>query len=133
LEAAREAESAAKRVAGKAAVCVHLLKRSGEPLEMTSKWQDENGLLDVLAEHFASEAISSKLAYDVMRDAYAGAALEMEPQTALLKRLLERHSDPKASPSELLKQMKPWLEKIGLAELGKWLALARFVAQGGDE
>ncbi len=132
LEAARKAEGLAKDVDGKDAVCVYLLKRSGEPVQMVTHWNDEAGLLSVLAGHFASGSLASKFVYEVITDAYAGSGLVLEAQKALLKRLLKRHCD-KANQAELLTKLEPWLGKIGLAELGKWLALARFVAQGGDE
>lgn len=151
LRAAREAEKAAKAVRGKGAVCVVLHRRSGEPVQMVSKWDDEEGLVSLLIEYFMDDGcLSSKFAYDLTADARAGSALPPEAQRALIERLVKRHTTQKQKLTEpklfasrlhcwskLMDNYVPHLSdngaKIpqGMAELGKWLSLARFIAQGG--
>lgn len=149
LRAAREAEKAAKAVSGKGAVCVALHRRSGEPVQMVSKWDDEEGLVSLLIEYFMDDGcLSSKFAYDLTADARAGSALPPEAQLALIERLVKRHKTAKLPEpklfasrlhcwSKLMDNYVPHLSdngtKIpqGMMELGKWLSLARFIAQGG--
>lgn len=149
LRAAREAEKTAKAVTGKSAVCVVLRRRSGEPVEMVSKWDDEEGLVALLIEYFMDDGcLSSQFAYDLTADARAGSALPPEAQLALIERLVKRHKtkklpDPKLFANRLhcwSKLMDGYVPHLsdngaripqGMAELGKWLSLARFVAQGG--
>ncbi len=149
LRAAREAEKAAKAVTDKGAVCVGLRRRSGEPVQMVSKWDDEEGLVGLLIGYFMDDGcLSSKFAYDVITDARAGSALPPEAQLALIERLVKRHKtkklpDPKLFANRLhcwSKLMDNYVPRLrddgaqipqGMAELGKWLSLARFIAQGG--
>jgi CRISPR-associated protein Cmr2 len=149
LRAAREAEKAAKAVTGKGAVCIVLHRRSGEPVQMVSKWDDEEGLVGLLIGYFMDDGcLSSKFAYDLITDARAGSALPPEAQLALIERLVKRHKsnklpEPKLFASRLhcwSKLMNDYIPPLsddgvkipqGMAELGKWLSLARFVAQGG--
>jgi len=150
LSAARAAERRAKNVAGKASVCVRTLRRSGEQFDVRSKWK----LLDdfaPLVEFLHTGVLSSKLPYAVAESAYAfsepGAAFESE-----LKRLLQRHHDPKKwseDEAEWAARLRTWAEGLPeppeqpaayspqktsqAEELARWLALARFLAQGGAE
>jgi len=160
LEAAREAEHAAKNAYGRNAVCVALLKRSGEPLQVGGKWcidDLESGTLGLVAdvkEHFAKKRLSSKFAYEVAAEAQVVSGIEGAAQPTL-KRLLERHKTDalrKVELDDLLQSLPVWAgahndvaPKIihrqpdcrekkdetpqGLAELGRWLVLARFIAQ----
>lgn len=150
LRTARAAEKAAKAVTGKGAVCVVLHRRSGEPVQMLSKWDDEEGLVSLLIEYFMDDGcLSSKFAYDLTADARAGSALPPEAQLALIERLVKRHKTSKLPQpklfasrlhcwSKLLDGYVPHLSEDGvkipqgMAELGKWLSLARFIAQGGS-
>lgn len=156
LRAAHEAEHAAKQVTGKAAVCVYLLKRSGEPVQMLSKWEalkdpNQNDLFETSVDYFAGDWLSSKFAYEVIGEAYAGSAQVAEARKALLKRLVKRHKSGKLQPvqeAKFVENLLAWLLALdqstpklkaesqevpqGMAELGKWLSFARFVAQGGE-
>lgn len=151
LRAAHQAESRAKRVAGKAAVCVTTLKRSGETLEMRSKWADADSLFTDLVNHFACDHLSTKFAYDLADEAHIGTGLPPDAREALIKRLVKRHkTDKLTDPNTLVQKLHEWsillddrVPKIknetgdevpqGLVELGKWLVFARFVGQGGAE
>jgi CRISPR-associated protein Cmr2 len=150
LSAARAAEHRAKNVEGKAAVCVRVLRRSGEQFDVRSKWT----LLDrfaPLVDFFHTGTLSSKLPYAVAESAYAFE----EPDDAFeaeLKRLLQRHHDPQTwseDEAEWAARLRTWAEGLPkpakqqtayspqntsqAEELARWLALARFLAQGGVE
>lgn len=150
LSAARAAERRAKNVEGKAAICVRVLRRSGEQFDVRSKWT----LLDrfaPLVDFFHTGTLSSKLPYAVAESAYAFE----EPDDAFeaeLKRLLQRHHDPQTwseDEAEWAARLRTWAEGLPkpakqqtayspqntsqAEELARWLALARFLAQGGVE
>lgn len=150
LRAARAAEQRAKQVEGKAAVCVRVLRRSGEQVDARSHWATL-GNFESLVTLFREGALSSKFAYAVADVAYAfrepGDAFEAE-----LRRLLERHRDPEKwseSKAEWAAQLRQWAESLPeptketsthfperisqAEELARWLMLARFLAQGGVE
>jgi len=151
LSAARAAERQAKRVEGKATLCVRVLRRSGEQVDARSPWTGIGDTFDTLIAFFREGALSSKLPYAVAEAAYAlpkpNDALEAE-----LKRLLGRHHDPEKwseSETEWAERLRAWAENLpepaeqkgehlsgGInqtEELARWLALARFMAQGGGE
>jgi len=157
LTAARNAEHQAKGVRGeqpKDAVCVRVLKRSGEKPEARSKWDDLPKLQDVI-ELFKADLIASKLAYDVLRDAPVVTDLVSDARQATLRRLIKRHKTDKFNATDDLAEcLQKWATALdeqlrkpndetdddkdkkpaqGYAELGKWLAIARFIAQGGGE
>ncbi|MGH7964798.1 MAG: type III-B CRISPR-associated protein Cas10/Cmr2, partial [Candidatus Binatia bacterium] len=148
LQAARTAEQQAKQVEGKNAVCLHFLKRSGEPLEMCSPWRAIGEVFAEVIRLFQGDAqgepLSSKFAYDVLHAAYALPEANEQFQ-AELKRLLKRHRNAKhpqaPQPEEWAERLHAWMARLpGKAEtlskgeeLGRWLVFARFVAQEGGE
>jgi CRISPR-associated protein Cmr2 len=144
LAAARGAERRAKEeVEGKNAVCVRVLKRSGETFDARSPWTAMGDVFAEIVNLFddkgtGASALSSRFAYDVVRSAYALPDADARLQSEL-KRLLKRHrnsKDPNAPDvEEWAKKLKEWAEKLPdhADELGKWLVLARFVVQGGSE
>jgi len=68
LEYGREAEKAAKKVEGKDALAVHLHKRGGAPIKIASRWEAApEERLTLYAELMQSQALSSKLPYDLQR------------------------------------------------------------------
>jgi CRISPR-associated protein Cmr2 len=137
LSAARNAEKQAKGMKDKNALCARVLKRSGEMVEARSKW-DEWETLQNIIELFRNEAVSSKLAYDVIRSAYALSEADAAFQSELY-RLLKRHRDiqklAEQEARDCAERLRVWALHLPdqSAELGKWLAIARFVAQGGGE
>jgi len=151
LRAAQSAEKTAKNVTDKDAVCIVLHRRSGEPVQMVSKWDHEEGLVSLLLEYFKDDGcLTSKFPYDVIADARAGSALPPEAQLALLKRLVGRHKTKKLPEPEIFTERLHCWSKLmddyaphliensvkipqGMSELGKWLSLTRFIAQGGGE
>jgi CRISPR-associated protein Cmr2 len=136
LRAAREAEAMAKRVEGKNAVGVAVLKRSGERLEMASPWApvrkdwDElRGRLErgELASGFVGDATDVDLLLTI------SGALEAD-----LRRLLRRHSKledkDRGDRLDLAPRLAYWaaeLEARRAGSLKPWIELARFVAKGG--
>ncbi len=144
LNAARRAEKMAKGVDGKNAVCVRALKRSGETLEARSSWTALADNFEKVVSFFIEDnathtsALSSRLVYDVIRSAYALTQADESFQSELY-RLLTRHRNSKHPNAP---QAKEWAERLTQwakqlpnqsEELGKWLAIARFIAQGGGE
>lgn len=136
LQAAYEAERKAKAMKNKNAVCVRVLKRSGESTEVRSHWADVAGHFEALRVWFASGALSSRFAYEAAANI---PFLAGEPLQSELKRLVRRHRDdkkPDAPNAEALAQeLGAWTQNLpgGAEELSGWLLLARFVAQGGGE
>jgi len=150
LRAARDAEQAAKQVYGRNAVCVLALKRSGETLRVGSKWSagesDTGELFNRLVGHFQAGELSSRFAYDLAEQALCVAGLEAAAQDAIIKRVVRRHKSKEmteASAAELTGLLTSWTralqvraaggESVGLAELGRWVVLARFIGAGGNE
>lgn len=156
LRAVRDAERAAKDDYRRNALCIRALKRSGETLQVGTRWTDEGandfaGLIAQVIGHFREDRLSSRFAYDVAEQAHIVTALEdRDARTAMLKRLVNRHkTDKLQNPDDIVKQLDAWaaaLDEIvpkevqdgrevpqGFAELGRWLVLARFIAQGGGE
>lgn len=147
LEATRQAERQAKQ-AGRDAVCVRALKRSGETLEMRSPWKAIGETFAEMTRFFQGdtdgEPLSSKFAYDALQAAYTLPEAD-EKSRAELKRLLIRHRNPKhpqaPDPDEWAERLRSWMthllgkaEELSKAEeLGRWLVFARFIAQGGRE
>jgi len=147
LAAARKAEEEAKHLRGRNAVCIHVLRRSGERVHIGSEWDDLGARFDNLVARFKSGEISSKFAYDLLDEARTITGLEdKESRSAVLKRLIKRHKTPLLSKDEedrLLVEMRKWSDALdkrvpeengssqGFAELGRWLVFARFVAEGG--
>lgn len=141
LEAARQAEHQAKQ-AGRDAVCVRVLKRSGETWEMRSPWQAIDGTFATVTAFFQGDAdgepLSARFAYEVLRTAYALPKAD-EKSRAELKRLLMRHRNPRhpqaPDPDEWAERLRIWATRLpeGCEGLGRWLVFARFLAQGGRE
>lgn len=138
LRAARAAEAQAKAMEGKNAVCIKVLRRSGEGLELKSHWNEAEQTFPELIELFQDETLAGKLPYDVAASAYALDVADDKSQ-AELKRLIKRHSQDKKFKSE---QAEAWAQKLNhwagtlpnqTSELADWLQFARFIAQGGKQ
>jgi len=142
LRAAREAEHRAKQVPDKATLCARVLKRSGETVDARTTWAAMGDTFECLVNLFQSKALSSKMAYAAVEVAYA-LPIADESFESELRRQLRRHRHPtKWTESEdaWAATLRTWAEHLPnhppdrkTAELGRWLTLARFVAQGGAE
>jgi CRISPR-associated protein Cmr2 len=146
IEEARKAERAAKNEAGRNAICVHVLKRSGEPLEVRSRWQDMNDIVTDLENLFGDHTLSSGLAYAVQRDAPVLSGVESNARRSGLKVLLTRQSEDGFNDVEKWAQrLNAWAAgmdgylpvedgmKSGFTEMANWLILSRFLAERGGE
>lgn len=148
LDAARAAEQAAKHAipAGhsnppKNAIAIRVLKRSGEDLQVYSGWNTLGGHFDEMVKLLRDKTITSRLPYDVLQVAETLADIDNghDMKQAELRRLIGRHSDNKKvnkeAQAKLAADWMTWAQQMpgGLSELGRWLALARFIANGGRE
>lgn len=146
IEEARKAEKTAKNETGRNAICVHVLKRSGEPLEVRSQWKDLKDTVNELQKLFEEEKLSSRLAYAVQRDAPVLSGMETDARKSGLKVLLTRQS------AEGFKNVDDWVDRLniwaasmdaylpmedgmksGFTEMANWLILSRFLAERGGE
>lgn len=163
LQEARAAEQRAKNIYQRDAISITVVKRSGEPVEVGAKWSfgssntlehfinQPKGIISL----FNEKKIAMKFPYDFAQEAGALIVLPKEACESSLRRLLKRHA-PKLSDSDkesLAKQLAELASKMedsmknvtrslsedeqeqhkGPIELGNWLLLARFIAQGGRE
>lgn len=152
LAAARAAERVAKHVPNKAAIAVTVLKRSGETITVRSRWQDLGTRFEEVVGHFANNRLSARFAYDLEERAQIVTALSAEARKATLKHLIGRHRTDALADTDataLVESLAQWATALdaqtppevvdgipvpqGLAELARWVAFARFVAQGGGE
>ena len=139
---AKDAEHTAKRMVDPAtgkeknAVCVRVLRRSGETLQACSSWEILTPHFDRVVEHFAQNNLASRLVYEMSRSAYALAGLPEAFQSEM-RRLITRHKTESSDidAKALAEEWAEWLGHLpgGADELCHWLMIARFVAQGGGE
>ncbi|MBN1813838.1 MAG: type III-B CRISPR-associated protein Cas10/Cmr2 [Anaerolineae bacterium] len=165
LAAARAAGRRAKEAyEEKAALCVRVLRRSGQRSDVGSSWDAMGDTFEQLVDLFQRGTLASRFPYTVLESAYALSQANTAFR-AELGRLVRRHSDSQLGPEDQTmwtSRLGDWsarlpgkvaLEGNGQAthmppgapiggdepqrsqteELGDWLILARFVAQGGGE
>ncbi len=157
LQAMRRAESAAKQTYGRDALCVHLLKRSGEEVRVGTHWAKRNGgnlvewlgVFEQLTDLLSGEILSMKFAGAVAAEASGLAALPLEAQASELKRLARRQKGAQFQQAlhegdvmRLMDQLGPWAKTevgsedekrvLGMEEVAQWILLARFIASGGS-
>ncbi|MCC6299408.1 MAG: type III-B CRISPR-associated protein Cas10/Cmr2 [Anaerolineales bacterium] len=153
IEEARAAEKIAKNKTGRDAICVHALKRSGEPLEVRSKWGDMQTIVEELRVLFENGALSSRLAYSIQRETPILSGLPSQARKSMLKVLLTRQSTDefKSQVEQWVNRLIGWADELdkylphkkdrlgndegpaGFAEMANWLLFTRFLSQGGGE
>jgi CRISPR-associated protein Cmr2 len=115
--------------------------------EKRQTWGNATGVFVFLVNAFQDGALSSRFVYEVASEARIVAPLaDSQAHAAILKRLVMRHrTDELTDPVGLRNDLLAWAEGLnacvskeepdggGIAELGRWLILARFVAQEGSE
>lgn len=144
LSAMRDAERDAKNRYGRDAICVYILKRSGEEVHIGTHWQagkegeaKVDAVLAVtdLMDLLNNQALSMRFATAVAAEArfLPDAAIGAE-----LRRLGKRQSGENYEQHE--KKIKQWLERaeklaraIGMEEFAEWTLFARFIVSGGGE
>ena len=138
IKTARQAESRAKAVENKDAVCVHVIKRSSESIEVRGRraiisvnFTAYQGLISG-----ASPQLSNRFAYDLLQSTYALPEAN-GMLTSETRRLLQRHRVEHAALDCVAwaEKLRAWAEGLpgGPEELARWLLLARFVVSGGGE
>lgn len=138
LRAARDAEHRAKSVPDKDAVCLCVMKRSGETTWITSPRTAVGNLFEQAVIRFKENAISSKFAYDVLRATYALPMVDAKFKSEI-KRLANRHRDKEQLDSLAAEawtgELSAWASRLSGSseELARWLVFARFVAAGGEQ
>jgi CRISPR-associated protein Cmr2 len=133
-----EAEKAAKNHYERDALCVTLLKRSGSPLTVGAKWHScVTDLIADLVDHFRSERLSAKIAFDLDRIAsiLIGDPFPHEARVVEVRRLLRRHRDNKRCDEPAKTAIDELAERLVVLgpEMADWLKVARFLAGGGRD
>jgi CRISPR-associated protein Cmr2 len=146
LREARRAEQKAKRD-GRDALCVAALKRSGEHVWLSARWDamltngTKENMLHRVISLFSSTAaqqsqVSSKLAYDLKNESHVYVDGKQDAAyAARLGYLMGRHATrlDKAEQKILTGQLQQLAGVLGAEALANWLLLARFIAQGGAD
>lgn len=130
---------------GRNAFAIHLMKRSGEPLEVGAKWKLDDTLntlfeVEQIVEAMAERWLSGKLAYDLNDEALGMAKLGKDAQVGELRRLIARHVSKKEKLEGTTKRITKLLAGLQAQDPAEaWkrlihlLLLARFLAQGGGD
>lgn len=151
LHAARQAEHAAKHMYDRDALCIYLLKRSGEEVRVGGRWsypgvcEDITALMMDIYGRLCSRELSMRVTSTIYTEARTLSALSPQAQEAELRRLLRRHWQEETTRHDAddmakrLVALASALEKVdkvgkrGLEQVADWLLLLRFLAKGGDE
>ncbi|MCS6846434.1 MAG: type III-B CRISPR-associated protein Cas10/Cmr2 [Anaerolineae bacterium] len=138
LRAARDAERAAKRVKGKAALCVTALKRSGEQERAVTKRSSINVLRELIA-HLQQGHLSARFVSDAVLTLRAIPDDRPEMLEAELRRQARRHSSEawrrSGAPDGFAQQLAAWAAQppAGVENLRRWLGIARFIVRESQE
>lgn len=153
LQTMEHAEKAAKNYYGRDALCVHVLKRSGEEVRVGTHWTNDANeslvsLVEETIELLSADVFSMKFAYAVAAEARALNADDMplESRTAALRRLAKRQSGGNSDEARgitLAEKLARWSttqrgakdkeKPLGTEEVAQWILLARFIAGGGRD
>ncbi|MFN4295140.1 MAG: Cas10/Cmr2 second palm domain-containing protein, partial [Thermoflexales bacterium] len=137
LRAAREAERQAKRIEGKAALCITAVKRSGEQETAVVKW-DGVEVLKALIAHLQRGNLAGRFVAD------AGSTLRAIPDdramlAAELRRQARRHSSEtwrqSGEADAFAQQLADWTAQLPdhVEGLRRWLGVARFIVRESQE
>lgn len=151
LQTMQRAEKAAKNFYGRDALCVHILKRSGEEIRVGTHWTNDAkeslaALVEETIELLRDDVLSMKFAHTVANEARAlnADAIPPEARISALKRLAKRQSGKhydEARARKLAERLAQWSttmrgakgdeKPLGMEEVAQWILLARFIASGG--
>ena len=152
LRAMHSAERQAKKHYGRDAVCIHVLKKSGEEMQLGSHWYDDAqstiALVEQMVTYLRDDVLSSGLIKSLVESSEVLGQQNM-PKLAQISewnRLAQRQRG-KAFTAAHKPEIKSYVEalvswarqpyegeindKLGLDKVGQWLALARFIVRGG--
>lgn len=149
----QRAESAAKNTYGRDAVCIHLLKRSGDEVNVGSHWMSTNGesllsLIEEVTRLLREKILSMKFVQSVSAESRFLKALPLKAQSSELCRIARRQKGDQFSEVQhrvevetLMVRLASWANELpgsignpgGLEEVAQWLQLARFIAIGGRD
>lgn len=138
LRAARAAEREAKRVEGKAALCITALKRSGEEETAATKW-DGTGTLKALIQHLQQGNLSGRFVSDTAFNLRAIPDGQSQMLETELFRQARRHAGEAwrntGGPAQLAGQLSQWVNHLpgGVESLRRWLGIARFITRESEE
>lgn len=137
----------AKKEAGRNAIAISLLRRSGEPREMASKWQNREGesvipIIEGLTTYFRQGILGRSLPAEIERINYQmDGGLNIVPaeaRTAEIRRIIHRRMNPidvenfdfLQAESEIV-YMVEWIQNYtpNMLQTQRWIELARFIAQ----
>ncbi len=157
LVAMQRAEKAAKNTYGRDALCVHVLKRSGEEVRVGTHWNygdldavELAGRVVAALRDDTLTTLTMKFAHAVTDEARSLAGVEGDKfplpapaRAAALKRLAQRHCGKgrEAEAQSLATELASWAEgkyrddkkPLGLEEVAQWILLARFIASEGRD
>ena len=144
LRALREAEKLAKNRYGRNALCVTVLKRSGQEQTMGAKWTSgDNDITSLVTKTMRllknededeKDGLSNQFPQSVRLQAGVldDKSLPDRARLSALQRLATRHG--KGGSNEHVVQLAQWGNETGMEELANWLLLARFLqAKGGND
>lgn len=154
LLAMQRAEKAAKNTYGRDALCIHVLKRSGEEVRVGTHWTygdlDAVGLASRIVAALRDDTLTMKFTHAVVDEARSLSGVEGDKfplpapaRAAALKRLAKRHcgKDREVEAQRLAAELASWAEgknkgdgkPLGVEEVAQWILLARFIASGGRD
>jgi hypothetical protein len=144
----------AKRVPGKDAIAVEVLKRGGAPVTAVSHFHGPGpgpGIADTIAEAVdllsdaGPDSLSAGVPHELAKDEPVISQLPLAAQVAELGRVLDRQSGAMPEGSEERRRLEdlgdrlkgllnPETLALSYTELVNWLLVARFLAcEGGDD
>ncbi len=143
--AVNAANTAQKNIAkddvGRDAIGIRLLRRSGEPRQMGSKWAWDGvnlvSRIELLIHVFSSGQLSRSLPSDIERINYQmGGDVPSEAREAEIKRVIHRRMNSVEEGLEIVEEEEIvdviiWLQTYtpNLLQVQHWVELARFIAQ----
>lgn len=144
LSAMRDAERDAKNRYGRDALCVYVLKRSGEEVHVGTHWQagkegevkvDAVGVVTDLIDLLNGKALSMRFATAVAAEArfLPDAAIGAELRRLGKRQSGENYEQHEEKVKQRLERAEKLARAIGMEEFADWTMLARFIASGGRD
>lgn len=138
LRAARAAEREAKRVDGKAALCITALKRSGEQETAVTRWEGVETLKRLVA-RLQQGDLAARFVSDAALTLQAIPDGQADMLEAELRRQARRHGSEgwrrNGAAEAFAQQLTEWTAQLpdGVEGLRRWLGIARFMVRETQE